>query len=81
MPLRTLFWAVASFASQVFFEPGSAEQLMFGLLMCFLTVAFLAYYRPYRDATDTTLQIVCLIEVLAVLDNICGHLLTTKELR
>lgn len=51
----------------VFFEPGSAEQLMFGLLICFLTITIFAIYRPMRDALDDHLQILCLIEVFLAL--------------
>ena len=51
----------------VFFNPGSSEQLMFGLLVCFLSTAFFAYYKPYRDQTDDYVLLVCLIEVFVAL--------------
>ena len=47
----------------VFFEPGSSEQLAFGLLICFITVAVFEPHRPMRDASDNVLQLVCLVEV------------------
>ena len=51
----------------VFFEPGSSEQLTFGLLICFLTLGIFAFYRPNRDPRDDTLQFLCLVEVFIAL--------------
>lgn len=47
----------------VFFEPGSPGQLMFGLLVCFITITFFAYHRPSRDVWDDYIQLLCLVEV------------------
>ena len=32
---------------------------MLGLIVCFVTVIVFAWHRPYRDASDNTLQLLC----------------------
>ena len=38
----------------VFFPPGSSSQLLFGLIVCFLTYGMYSALRPYGEAVDNT---------------------------
>ena len=58
----------------VFFQPGSSEQLTFGLLICFLTITMFAKFSPSRDPNDDMVQLACLAEVfIALLATIVLH--------
>jgi hypothetical protein len=53
--LRTYWWELFECGRKlsivglpVFFEPGSSEQLTFGLLICFLTIAIFAYAKLFE---------------------------------
>lgn len=72
--LRTFYWEIVECARKlsvvglpVFFEPGSSEQLTFGLLICFLSITVFALNRPCRDPKDDILAVICLIEVFIAL--------------
>ena len=51
----------------VFFMPDSLEQLVFGLIICFLSFGMYTWYKPYRDSKDDSLQKLCQIQVFFAL--------------
>jgi hypothetical protein len=43
----------------VFFINASLEQLVIGLVVCVISIAVFAWWKPYRDPADNTLQMLC----------------------
>jgi hypothetical protein len=57
------FRKLALVGAPVFFSPqGSASQLIFGLLVCFLTFGGYMLYAPYVDAKDDRLAQICQVQ-------------------
>ena len=51
---------IAIVGAPVFFDPaGSAAQLIFGLMISFITVAVYAHAQPYAKPSDNTLALLC----------------------
>ena len=51
----------------VFFVNESLEQLMIGLVVCFITFGVFQWFRPYRDPSDNLLQMLCQIGIFFAL--------------
>ena len=52
----------------VFFSPsGSVSQLLFGLMVCFLTFGAHMFYRPYVDDSDDHLAQLCQVQIFFAL--------------
>ena len=47
----------------VFFVGSSLEQLMLGLIVCFITFGVFMWFKPYRDPSDNMLQMLCQISI------------------
>ena len=47
----------------VFFDPGSASQLILGLLVCFISSTIYAMYTPYSQTKNNRLALVCQISL------------------
>ena len=45
------------------FEPGSVEQFMFGMLVCFMSYGMYAYWTPYQDQNNDRLQNAAQVEI------------------
>ena len=54
---------VALVGIPVFFVNDTLEQLMLGLIVCFLSFGVFQWFKPYRDRSDNTLQSLCLMEI------------------
>jgi len=51
----------------VFFEEGSTQQLIVGLVICFLSAMVYATWQPHEDPADHLLQKVCQFEIFIAL--------------
>jgi len=46
-----------------FYPPGSVQQLIYGLMMCFTIASAFSYFKPYADAADTRLASLCQAQI------------------
>ena len=51
----------------VFFVDAELEQLVIGLVVCFLSSCVYQWFTPYRDPTDNVLQLLCQIAIFFAL--------------
>jgi hypothetical protein len=58
---------VALVGFPVFFVDDSLEQLMIGLVVCFVSVAVFSWFKPYREPSDNTLQMLCQVGIFFAL--------------
>jgi len=72
---RSAFWfevfecvrKLAMVCMPVFFTSGSAEQLMFGLIVCFITFGIYAYHVPYTESKSNFLAQMCQCQIFFAL--------------
>ena len=57
----------------VFFGPGSAGQLIIGLLICFLTYGMYGVYAPYEDSGD---DILAQMAQISIFFSLCASIVT-----
>lgn len=59
---------IAVVGTPVFFSPsGSAAQLIWGLMVCFITAMIYAYEQPYAATTDNSLALLCQAQIFFTL--------------
>jgi hypothetical protein len=51
----------------VFFVNASLEQLVIGLVVCFISFGVFSWFKPYREPADNTLQILCQLGIFFAL--------------
>jgi len=72
---RSAFWfevfecvrKLAMVCMPVFFAEGSAEQLMFGLIVCFVTFGAYTYHLPYDESKSNFLAQICQCQIFFAL--------------
>ena len=61
------------------FEPGSVEQFMFGMIVCFLSYGMYAFYTPYDDESNDRLQTAAQVEIFVALLAWAGSEMTSES--